>query len=195
MIIQVLGQKLTITGWVLAYNAVLVAQQLLEIRMVRGLAQGETGKRTGAGTLSVFVAAFAVAAAGTGASLLFSDPDPFLFAAGLVGFCLLHFLRGWIVRSHLKEAWNPFTTPRSGSELATRGPYRFVRHPLYAVHILQMGALWLVMPNPFALAGWVADILATLWRIPGEERLLEDSHGEAWRTYAKRSWRLLPGIW
>ena len=78
--------------------------------------------------------------------------------------------------------------------LVTRGPYRFVRHPIYLSDILgdvgynlqewNIGTLLLV------LVGWIS----LLYRIRAEERVLSGDAG--WHSYADRvPYRLFPGLW
>jgi protein-S-isoprenylcysteine O-methyltransferase Ste14 len=78
--------------------------------------------------------------------------------------------------------------------LATRGPYRLVRHPMYLAYVLadigyniqewNFGTVLLVM------AGWAS----LLYRIYAEERILSQDAG--WSTYvALVRYRLLPGLW
>ncbi len=78
--------------------------------------------------------------------------------------------------------------------LVTRGPYRFVRHPIYLSYILgdvgynlqewNIGTLLLV------LVGWIS----LLYRIRAEERVLSGDAG--WHSYADRvRYRLFPGLW
>jgi protein-S-isoprenylcysteine O-methyltransferase Ste14 len=78
--------------------------------------------------------------------------------------------------------------------LTTRGPYRFVRHPMYLAYVLadigynlqewNSGTALLVM------AGWAS----LLYRIQAEERML--SHDAKWSAYvASVRYRLLRGIW
>jgi protein-S-isoprenylcysteine O-methyltransferase Ste14 len=78
--------------------------------------------------------------------------------------------------------------------LMTRGPYRFVRHPIYLSYIIgdigynlqewNFGTVLLVM------AGWAS----LLQRMKAEEHVL--SHDEGWLKYiASVRYRLLPGIW
>ena len=78
--------------------------------------------------------------------------------------------------------------------LATRGPYRFVRHPMYLAYVLadigynlqewNMGTALLVM------VGWAS----LLYRIRAEERILSQDAG--WSTYtALVRHRLFPGLW
>jgi protein-S-isoprenylcysteine O-methyltransferase Ste14 len=78
--------------------------------------------------------------------------------------------------------------------LARRGPYRLVRHPLYAselVMVLAAAAAGWSVPALGAGAGAIA-LLAL--RIGLEERLL--ARRRSYRRYARRvRWRLVPGLW
>ncbi len=78
--------------------------------------------------------------------------------------------------------------------LVTGGPYRLVRHPLYAAEIL--AAVAFVMANPGALAVAVlAPFVATqLVRSRFEERLLTAAYPE-YAGYAARTRRLIPFVW
>jgi protein-S-isoprenylcysteine O-methyltransferase Ste14 len=78
--------------------------------------------------------------------------------------------------------------------LVTGGPYRMVRHPLYAAEIL--AAVAFVMVNPGALAVVVlAPFIATqLVRARFEERLLTQAYPE-YITYARRTPRIVPFVW
>ena len=78
--------------------------------------------------------------------------------------------------------------------LATRGPYRVVRHPLYLAYVLaDIGynlQEWNFATFTLVAAGWASMI----YRIGAEERVL--SYDAAWSDYARRvRYRLLPGIW
>jgi protein-S-isoprenylcysteine O-methyltransferase Ste14 len=78
--------------------------------------------------------------------------------------------------------------------LATGGPYRFVRHPMYLSYILaDIGynlEEWNYVTILLVLAGWAA----LVYRIHAEERVLSQHSG--WPRYAAsvRS-RLFPGLW
>jgi protein-S-isoprenylcysteine O-methyltransferase Ste14 len=78
--------------------------------------------------------------------------------------------------------------------LATGGPYRLVRHPMYLAYIVgDIGynlQEWNAGTVLLVLAGW----MSLLYRIHAEERVL--SHDPGWVTYAAavRS-RLVPGLW
>jgi protein-S-isoprenylcysteine O-methyltransferase Ste14 len=78
--------------------------------------------------------------------------------------------------------------------LATKGPYRIVRHPMYFSYVIaDIGynlQEWNLGTALMVLAGWAS----LLYRIRAEERVLEQ-HPD-WRTYAAAvRYRLLPGLW
>ena len=78
--------------------------------------------------------------------------------------------------------------------LATGGPYRLVRHPMYLAYILaDIGynlQEWNFGTALLVVAGWAS----LFYRIRAEERIL--SHDAGWSTYvALVRYRLLPGIW
>jgi protein-S-isoprenylcysteine O-methyltransferase Ste14 len=78
--------------------------------------------------------------------------------------------------------------------LMTRGPYRFVRHPMYLSYVLgdvgynlQEGNIGTTL---IVIAGWTS----LLYRIHAEERLLsQDARWPAYAASVRR--RILPGIW
>jgi len=78
--------------------------------------------------------------------------------------------------------------------LATRGPYRLVRHPTYLAYVLaDIGynlQEWNVGTVLLVLAGWAS----LLYRIRAEERIL--SRSSQWSAYAASvRYRLLPCLW
>ena len=78
--------------------------------------------------------------------------------------------------------------------LVTRGPYRFVRHPMYLSYILaDIGynlQEWNFVALLLVLVGW----MSLVYRIHAEERLLSQ-HAE-WPAYIVLvRYRLFPGIW
>jgi protein-S-isoprenylcysteine O-methyltransferase Ste14 len=82
-----------------------------------------------------------------------------------------------------------------GQRAVTTGPYRVVRHPMYA------GALLLLFATPVALGSWWATVfflpmvVALAARIQHEERFLAE-HLPGYREYAQATrWRLVPRIW
>ena len=104
--------------------------------------------------------------------------------AALVAWALLYF-RSWRFRAKLEE----------GHQLATRGPFRTLRHPIYmGLNLLALGtALW--VPTTIV---WVAFVLVAVGsdlRARAEEALLERAFGPSYREYMARTWRFVPGIY
>ncbi|MBX5467270.1 MAG: isoprenylcysteine carboxylmethyltransferase family protein [Firmicutes bacterium] len=112
----------------------------------------------------------------------------FLMAAG-IGF------RQWAIQT-LGPWFSPRVTLEADQVLVTRGPYRVLRHPAYA------GA-WLAVTGAGIATGYTAAavVLASvplfgwLYRIQVEEQALAERFGEAWQQYARRTWRLFPGVY
>ena len=77
--------------------------------------------------------------------------------------------------------------------LRTGGPYRVVRHPLYAAYVLTYVGYLLSYPRALNVV-MVAVTVAVLYaRAVAEERLLQDDPD--YRAYRERTpWRFLPGI-
>jgi protein-S-isoprenylcysteine O-methyltransferase Ste14 len=98
-------------------------------------------------------------------------------------------------------AVNHFLSTRSriqnerGHTVAQHGPYRFVRHPMYASRIV------LIMGAALTLGSWIALVPAVLialllvLRTSLEDRMLT-TELPGYRTYAKHvPGRLVPGLW
>ena len=78
--------------------------------------------------------------------------------------------------------------------LATRGPYRLVRHPMYLSYIIaDIGynlQEWNFGTALMVMAGWAS----LLYRIFAEERIL--SHNAGWSAYVSLvRYRIIPGLW
>ncbi|OAI41974.1 hypothetical protein AYO38_03335 [bacterium SCGC AG-212-C10] len=81
----------------------------------------------------------------------------------------------------------------SNRGLKTHGPYSFVRHPIYLAHFVSTGGFILANPHAFNFVLMGIILVAQLFRIAAEERILTSS-GE-YAAYKQRvRWRLLPGL-
>jgi protein-S-isoprenylcysteine O-methyltransferase Ste14 len=78
--------------------------------------------------------------------------------------------------------------------LVTGGPYRFVRHPLYAAEILAAFALVLARPGLWATLALVPFVAVQMLRAHFEESLLTRSFPE-YKPYAAHTRRLVPLVW
>jgi protein-S-isoprenylcysteine O-methyltransferase Ste14 len=82
-----------------------------------------------------------------------------------------------------------------GQRVIDTGPYAIVRHPMYSGALLYMLGTPLALGSYWGLLGFVLMLLAIVWRLQDEERMLaRELPGYA--EYRERvRWRLLPGVW
>jgi protein-S-isoprenylcysteine O-methyltransferase Ste14 len=78
--------------------------------------------------------------------------------------------------------------------LVMSGPYRFVRHPLYAAEEIAIIGVWLQFMSWPATAILVGHFVIQLWRLGFEETVLRESFPE-YEAYARQTARLVPGIY
>jgi len=100
----------------------------------------------------------------------------------------------WVVSSLGRNISETVLTKRD-HQLVTHGPYRRVRHPLYAVGILLLGSAslltssWLVAALTVLAAAGIQAVV-----IPREESALAEKFGNAYIEYSDRTGRLLPRL-
>jgi protein-S-isoprenylcysteine O-methyltransferase Ste14 len=120
--------------------------------------------------------------------------------AAVSGAGLLLFAAGWAGVSLALRA-NAFAVtvvrhqPERRQTVVDAGPYRVVRHPLYAglIFVLVGMGLWLESYPAALLAGVPAGLL--IIRIRLEERFLRQALA-GYESYRERvRWRLVPGLW
>jgi protein-S-isoprenylcysteine O-methyltransferase Ste14 len=93
------------------------------------------------------------------------------------------------------RSWRFRATLDKGHQLATGGPFRFMRHPIYmGLNLLALGtAVWV----PTAIV-WTAVVLMAIGsdlRARAEEKLLGQAFGPSYREYCARTKRFVPGIY
>jgi protein-S-isoprenylcysteine O-methyltransferase Ste14 len=105
-------------------------------------------------------------------------------AAALICWALVHF-DSWRVRAKLDV----------GHRLATDGPFRYLRHPIYmGLNLLAIGsAIW--VPTPALWASALLMCIGSDLRARAEEKLLTRAFGAAYSDYCKRTSRFVPGLY
>jgi protein-S-isoprenylcysteine O-methyltransferase Ste14 len=103
----------------------------------------------------------------------------------------------WAVASHPGARFNIHPEPRAGGELVERGPYRWVRHPMYTSVIgFGLACAWVSGTGLAAAAAWacLTALAAVLWAKAGlEERWLVQQH-PGYAAYRSRTRRFLPKL-
>jgi protein-S-isoprenylcysteine O-methyltransferase Ste14 len=96
----------------------------------------------------------------------------------------------------LGKEWSVTARVVKGHKLATEGPYRFVRHPIYS------GMLGMLLATGLAFSHWLAlpaaiavFFVGTVIRIRSEERLLREALGSEFESYARNVPAIVPGLY
>jgi protein-S-isoprenylcysteine O-methyltransferase Ste14 len=120
---------------------------------------------------------------------------PWAFASGLAllgsGLWLFH-------RSHagLGTNWSENLELREDHQLVTSGIYESIRNPMYAALFLYAIAQTLLLSNWIAGPCFLVQftLMFTL-RLRAEERMMSEKFSQAYEEYARKTKRLIPGIW
>lgn len=102
-------------------------------------------------------------------------------------------LASWTLRTF--RSWRLRAELTADHELSTGGPFRWVRHPIYAaMNLLSLGtAIW--VPNAWTWTGFVAMCLTSDVRARAEEPLLVAAFGERYRAYMATTKRFVPWVY
>jgi protein-S-isoprenylcysteine O-methyltransferase Ste14 len=94
----------------------------------------------------------------------------------------------------LRHLGRSFSILPEGRKLVRSGPYRIIRHPVYLTEALSTLGAMIIFLSPEAAALVIAQFLLQLGRIHYEERVLRATFPE-YADYARRTWRLIPGLY
>lgn len=80
-------------------------------------------------------------------------------------------------------------------QLVERGPYRFIRHPMYTALLLASVGLGLMAQSWIAvIIVIIVDATAVWYRVRVEEKALVSEFGSQYLAYSKRVKRFIPGV-
>jgi protein-S-isoprenylcysteine O-methyltransferase Ste14 len=109
-----------------------------------------------------------------------------LCVAGLV-FCI------W-ARITLGRNWSGTITLKEKHELIVRGPYRFVRHPIYTGLLAMVVATVIIVGHVAAIVGAVL-VFASFWiKLSSEEEVMLKQFPDQYAAYRQRVRRLIPFV-
>jgi protein-S-isoprenylcysteine O-methyltransferase Ste14 len=101
----------------------------------------------------------------------------------------------WWVFSNIRGNISETVLTKKAHQLVTSGPYHWVRHPLYAVALLEFFALGLLANNWVIMLYALLGVVIFRWVvIPKEEQNLIKAFGEQYAAYQQRTGALLPRI-
>jgi protein-S-isoprenylcysteine O-methyltransferase Ste14 len=98
-------------------------------------------------------------------------------------------------RFYLKTNWADHVRIYDDQTLITTGPYRIVRHPLYASLIWMFYGAAIAYLNPLAaIENTLIFIPAMIYRSNLEERALQETFGDRFSNYRKTTGRFFPAM-
>jgi protein-S-isoprenylcysteine O-methyltransferase Ste14 len=97
-------------------------------------------------------------------------------------------------RAVLGANWSGTVALKVGHELVRSGPYRWIRHPMYAGVLLAMVGSSLALGRVHVAVGSLIALLALSYKSRIEERWMRREFGETWAAYARSTWALFPLI-
>ena len=131
----------------------------------------------------LFIAA-AIAVLGITGNLFASSRFVIAAQAAAVG------LSVWARRSFQKGTFRVTAAP-SGGSIIRRGPYRFIRHPMYSAALLFVWAAVVSHLSVLTLAVGIAVTAVVIVRVIAEERLLAGEYPE-YHDYTRSTKALVP---
>jgi protein-S-isoprenylcysteine O-methyltransferase Ste14 len=111
-------------------------------------------------------------------------------AVGLVGAALFIWSSVELGRFLMHEA-----AIREDHVLVTAGPYRFIRHPIYAGFLALLLGAGIASLNVFLWLLWPVALVGILIQAAAEEEVLRARFGQDWDNYARTAGLLLPRFW
>jgi protein-S-isoprenylcysteine O-methyltransferase Ste14 len=111
-------------------------------------------------------------------------------AVGLAGAVLLTWSAVLLGRFMMHEA-----AVREDHTLIRNGPYRFIRHPVYAGYLALLLGSGVGSLNIFLWCLWPVSLIGILMQAASEEQVLGERFGQDYDCYLRRTGRLVPRLW
>ena len=116
---------------------------------------------------------------------------------GWVGVILFAIAIWLLWRSHvdLGRNWTPTLGLRSNHQMVTDGVFKYIRHPMYAAHLLWGIAQALMLHN--WIAGFsllIVVIPQYLLRFRAEEQMMLEKFGDQYHHYMRKTGRIIPKL-
>ena len=116
--------------------------------------------------------------------------------AGILIYLNAHFWLSWARRSMGASFRSGGVPPRERDRLVTSGPFRLIRHPVYAGVICFPLGLALLVQSWALLLYFVLVLVLVLLLMPAEERQLAAAYGDEYAQYRRQvPNRLIPFIY
>ena len=115
--------------------------------------------------------------------------------AGLAVLILGVALRTWAILA-MGHLFKFVVVIQDDHRVVSSGPYRLIRHPSYSGGLLALAGAGIALHNWISIvAAAGVPLLAILIRIAVEEARMTRDLGDDYRSYARCTKRLIPGVW
>jgi protein-S-isoprenylcysteine O-methyltransferase Ste14 len=168
--------------------------ELLKRRMASPVSSVQTPRDRAIAVMIFILVAVWLAFMGLDGGRLHSSPTP-AWAKALGGVMIVLAFVGWawVLAANRYAAITVGVT--EGQQVATRGPYAIVRHPMYALVPLLLIGGGLMVGSLWSLAFLIPCEASLAARTLGEEQVLMQGLPGYADYAAKLRWRLVPGVW
>ena len=95
-------------------------------------------------------------------------------------------------RVALGANWSGTVTIKSGHNLIRRGPYRWIRHPIYTGLLTSVAGSILLQGEVRSFLGFAIILFALYRKAKREERFLSEEFGDSFAEHAKHTGMFLP---
>lgn len=120
--------------------------------------------------------------------------NPPVVAWSLVAIAALALVGSIICWKTMAGHWRMGIDPAERNTLLQHGPFAIVRHPIYSLSAVMMGATAAALASPAMLVAAAAHIALLAYEARREERHLTRVHGSVYTSYCRRVGALLPRL-
>jgi len=106
--------------------------------------------------------------------------------------CLLCTIFTFVCWRKMGRSWRIGIDPREKLDIVSTGPYRFVRHPIYALRMVINVCACIMAPTPLVLLTAGIDFILLQIEARREERYMESQHGDQYARYKNSVGRFVP---
>jgi protein-S-isoprenylcysteine O-methyltransferase Ste14 len=92
------------------------------------------------------------------------------------------------------NSWRMGVDANEKTALVRRGPFRWVRHPIYLLQVLMLAGATLLLPTAVSFVALVTHYVCVRLKVIDEEKFLTRVHGAAYREYVSRTGGLCPRL-
>ncbi len=100
----------------------------------------------------------------------------------------------WTLSANRWGNFNIRPEVKHGARLITSGPYRWIRHPMYAAILIGIAAFLALDPSVARSALFAALVVVLVVKSQREEQNLRAAFAD-YGAYAARTARFIPGVW